>query len=240
MDITLNTLVAELAASEPATIKVFQKNRIDFCCGGKIPLKHACTLRGVDLDELLAELRAVSATRDTGLVDWQVAPLHSLIAHIQQRYHEHLREELPRLSQMLDKVVSRHGDRLGETLLPLQDTFERLRDEMLDHMREEDQVLFPAIAALATPAPVAAPPSLHIDAPIETLEHEHEQAGAALARMRELTRGYAPPEDACPTFRGLYFGLAELEHDMHVHVHLENNILFPRAAQMTRELRADS
>ena len=236
MEITRTTLVADLAASEPATIKVFQKNHIDFCCGGKIPLADACAREGVDLDDLVAELRAVSASDDNAPADWQKAPLHTLIAHIQRRYHETLRAELPRLSQMLAKVVSRHGDRLPETLLPLQQTFEHLSDEMFDHMRKEDQVLFPAIVGLESSTDTAGTPSIGIDGPIEMMEHEHEQAGAALARIRELTRGYAPPEDACPTFRGLYYGLAELESDMHVHVHLENNILFPRAARLTRQL----
>jgi len=133
---------------------------------------------------------------------------------------------------MMAKVVSRHGDRLPETLHPLQETLTALHVDLLHHMQKEDQILFPAIADVE--AGRTAGQAAWIAQPIEVMEDEHEQAGAALARMRTLTGGYIPPADACPTFRGLYFGLAELEREMHVHVHLENNILFPRAAELAR------
>ena len=164
------------------------------------------------------------------------APLHELIAHIQARYHTHLCDELPRLDEMLAKVVSRHGDHLPETLLPLRDTFEALRDDLLSHMMKEDRVLFPGIVALEQGAdrPDAEAASW-LATPIAVMEAEHAEAGAALEAMRTQTNGYAPPDWACPTFRGLYFGLAQLESDMHVHVHLENHILFPRAAQLAKQ-----
>jgi regulator of cell morphogenesis and NO signaling len=233
MIITSATRVAEIAATEPATIKVFQRHQIDFCCGGKIPLAAACARHGIDPDTLLAELRAVQLTSDDP-ADWDNATLTELIAHIQGRYHAPLRAELPRLAEMLAKVVRRHGDRLPETLLPLQSTFQRLQGELLDHMAKEDTVLFPAI--MAAEAAHDTEPWGWIGRPMDVMETEHESAGAALATLRALTRGYAPPEDACPTFRGLYYGLAELERDMHLHVHLENNVLFPRAARLTRGL----
>ena len=161
-------------------------------------------------------------------------PLKDLVAHIQARYHVPLRDELPRLGAMLDKVVQRHGHRLPETLLPLQATFESLRRELLEHMAKEDAVLFPSVLALEAHAAAKGTSTgwSWIEQPIEVMEAEHEAAGAALATMRALTDGYAPPEDACPTFRGLYYGLSELERDMHLHVHLENQILFPRAARL--------
>jgi regulator of cell morphogenesis and NO signaling len=228
MDITAHTHVADIATTEPATIKVFQRYNLDFCCGGKLPLADVCAQHGIDQAAILNDLRsAVTAPGDPE--DWQQASLTSLIAHIQTRYHKPLREELERLSQMLVKVVSRHGDRLPDVLLPLQQTFELMRRELLDHIVTEDAVLFPAIVAIEQGRDVA---GLWIGRPIKIMESEHEAAGAALARMRDLTRGYAPPEGACPTFRGLYYGLSEFEREMHVHVHLENNILFPRAARL--------
>jgi regulator of cell morphogenesis and NO signaling len=236
MQITASTTVADLAAAEPATIKVFQRHRIDFCCGGRIPLSDACAGHDLDADALLAELRAARAAADDP-ADWRRASLKDLIAHIQARYHVPLRDELPRLSAMLDKVVQRHGPRRPATLLPLQATFETLQRELLEHMAREDAVLFPAVLALEATgaANMAATGWAWIQQPIEVMEAEHEAAGAALARMRALTDGYAPPEDACPTFRGLYYGLSELERDMHLHVHLENHVLFPRAARLARE-----
>lgn len=234
MFITTDTTVADIATASPATIPVFQQHQIDFCCGGKIPLVQACTKRGLDLDVVLAELQAVTRPAATD-PSWDTAPLCDLIAHIQQRYHEHLRQELPRLDAMIDRVVSRHGEHLPETLLPLQSTFQALRDELLDHMLKEDRVLFPAIVAIERgQGGLSADAVAWLDAPIAVMEAEHESAGAALASMRARTSGYAPPDWACPTFRGLYFALAQLETDMHVHVHLENHILFPRAAQLAR------
>jgi regulator of cell morphogenesis and NO signaling len=230
MQIRPDTLVAEIATAAPATIKVFQRHHIDFCCGGKIPLAEACAGHALDTDAVLGELRAVQATAEDG-IDWRQRPLAELVAHIQARYHEPLREELPRLAAMMDKVVTRHGHRLPETLLPLQATFDALRRELLDHMAKEDAVLFPALQALESDG-TSAEGWNWIAHPIDIMEAEHESAGAALARMRAITSGYAPPDDACPTFRGLYYGLSELERDMHQHVHLENHVLFPRAAQL--------
>ena len=235
-NITPDVLVSELAAREPATIRVFQKHEIEFCCGGRIPLAEACARQGIAVAPLLDELRdAVDGTPD--VANWEHAPFSAIIAHIQSRYHEPLREELPRLSSMIAKVVSRHGARLAETVIPLQATFEELKSELLDHMAKEDAVLFPAIAALE-----GGGPQMHgttgpgwIAQPISVMEAEHEAAGEALATLRRLTRGYTPPADACPTLRGLYFGLAELERDMHVHVHLENHVLFPRVEAVARQ-----
>jgi regulator of cell morphogenesis and NO signaling len=232
MQIRPDTLVAEIATAAPATIKVFQRHQIDFCCGGRIPLFEACADLSLDTDAVLAELRAAQATAEDA-VDWRARPLAELVVHIQTRYHAPLREELPRLAAMMDKVVTRHGHRLPETLLPLQATFEALRRELLDHMAKEDAVLFPALVALQSAGPETRGWDW-IAQPIHVMEAEHESAGAALARMREITHGYAPPEDACPTFRGLYFGLSQLERDMHHHVHLENHVLFPRAEHLTK------
>ena len=233
MTITAHSLVADIATQHPAAIKVFQRHRIDFCCGGKIPLTDLCAERQLDVDGLVAELEAALVTTDSD-TDWERAPLADLVAHIQARFHRPLEAELPRLRAMVDKVVSRHGDRLAATLLPLQATFARLQSGLIEHMAKEDTVLFPAIVALEAGDPVAPAAFGEIDQPIAVLEAEHALAGTALARLSDLTGGYVPPADACPTFRGLYYGLAEFERDMHVHVHLENHVLFPRAAAMWR------
>jgi regulator of cell morphogenesis and NO signaling len=185
------------------------------------------------VDALLVELRTAEAPRPEA--SWNEASLTALVGHIQARYHEPLRAELPRLSAMLDKVVARHGDRLPGQLALLQSTFRRLVHDLLAHMRKEDAVLFPLIVALESGQAVAVPGAgAWIGSPIAVMEAEHAEAGAALAVMRDITLGYAPPEWACPTFRGLFYGLAQLESDMHLHVHLENNVLFPRAATLAK------
>jgi regulator of cell morphogenesis and NO signaling len=234
MLITTESTVADIATHAPATIAVFQRHQIDFCCGGRSPLATVCAEHDIDAAALLAELEAAVAPH-ADAPSWADATLTSLVAHIQRRYHEPLRQELPRLEAMLAKVVSRHGDHLPDVLLPLQETFATLQHELLEHMQREDVVLFPVIVALeARRTPPVADAATWIETPIAVMEAEHEQAGAALQTMRDLTSGYAPPEWACPTFRGLYFGLSQLETDMHMHVHLENHILFPRAAALSK------
>jgi regulator of cell morphogenesis and NO signaling len=238
MLITPESTVADIATAAPATIAVFQRHHIDFCCGGRVPLAEACAAKGLDTDLVLGDLRTSTAPAGAE-PNWSDASLTALVQHIQQRFHAPLRAEIPRLAAMLAKVVSKHGDHLPGVLIPLQQTFSDLQEELLAHMEKEDRVLFPLVAALEAGEPL--PVGTNADAllpPIAVMEAEHADAGAALARMRMLTDGYAPPEWACPTFRGLYYGLSQLEADMHVHVHLENNILFPRAAWLATRGRA--
>jgi regulator of cell morphogenesis and NO signaling len=237
MLITHDTTVADIAATAPATIAVFQRHQIDFCCGGKLPLSRACAAKGLSTDLVLGDLQTAT-TPEPQEQNWSEAPLTALVRHIQARYHAHLREELPRLDAMLAKVMSRHGSSLPEILPPLQQTFRALQKDLLGHMLKEDQVLFPFIEALDAGEPLLTADAVScLVSPIAVMEAEHADAGAALERMRELTGGYAPPEWACPTFRGLYFGLSQLESDMHLHVHLENNILFPRAVWLAGQRR---
>ncbi len=228
MEFTKDMHVSEAASSAPATIKVFQQHGIDFCCGGHRPISEACAEHGLDVDRVMAEL-AQSATSTTDERNWQQASMADLVAHIQARFHQPLREELPRLSAMVDRVVERHGEHYPDMLLPLQREFRSLMTELLDHMAKEDQVLFPAIVAIDRGQALGG--GSWIAGPVEVMEHEHVQADAALAAMRQVTGDYQLPPDACPTFQGLFYGLEQLERDMHVHIHLENNILFPRAIE---------
>jgi regulator of cell morphogenesis and NO signaling len=234
MTIAPSAYAADIAAAFPSTIKVFQRHRIEFCCGGNVPLSDICSREHIALAPLIAELEAALVTAES-TTDWTRAPLSALVEHIQRRFHRPLIEELPRLHAMMDRVVSRHGDRHPDVLLPLQSTFVQFAAELAAHTRKEDAVLFPAIVALESgAAPRTASDWTWIDQPIAVMEAEHVDAGTALARMAELTGTYTPPQGACPTFRGLYFGLAEIERDTHEHVHLENHVLFPRAAALAR------
>lgn len=234
MTLTPQTHVSEIAVGSPATIKVFQRHGIDFCCGGHRPLTEACAEQDLDVGGLLAELEASLADVPDER-NWQDAPLQDLVAEIQARFHRPLREELPRLQFMVDKVARVHGHRYPEMLQGVQREFQALCDELFPHMAKEDEILFPAIVALerGEPSPMGA--WQWIDGPIEIMEDEHERAGAALANLRTLTNGYQWPADACATFQGLFYGLHMLERDMHVHIHLENNILFPRAAALAQQ-----
>src|SRR5215203_14630 len=229
MNITPDTRVADIAAQNPATIRIFQRFSIDFCCAGK----H------ITFGELRTALDSAGGPERSELLASD-ASLTEMVRFILGKYHADLRAELPRLAQMAAKVLEAHGARHPDVLPALAATFRGLWEELETHMMKEERVLFPYIERLEALAAdgqrLPASPFGSIQAHIGMMEHEHESAGQALSRLRELTAGYAPPADACNTFRGLYHGLAELESALHEHIHLENNVLFPRAARLEEEL----
>ncbi len=229
MNITEQTTVAAIAAALPSSVRVFQRHGIDFCCGGKRPLAQACAEHGLSFADLTHAIESAAATPVQNDTDWSRAPLRELITHIVARYHDRLREELPRIEAMAAKVAQVHGDR-AHRLRRLEAIVTELSVDLQTHMRKEEVVLFPAIAAMESGA---RKPSAALAAPISVMEDDHDRAGELLAERRTLTDGDAAPEWACGTFRALYDGLAELESDMHVHVHLENNVLFPRSLHLT-------
>ncbi|MFV1980940.1 MAG: iron-sulfur cluster repair di-iron protein [Rhodothermia bacterium] len=220
MDITHASPVGEIAAAVPAATRVFHRHQIDFCCGGGRPLEEVCDRKGLSVDSILDEIETEVTPADTSARDWTDAPLGDLIDHILTTYHEPLREELPRLQSMAHKVLRVHGDSDPEMLATLNDVLDGLVAELYSHMLKEERILFPMIKHGGGSS---------AGAPISVMEHEHDSAGDALRRMRELTRDYDPPEWACTTYRALFGGLADLEEALHEHIHLENNILFPRA-----------
>jgi regulator of cell morphogenesis and NO signaling len=241
MNITPDTRVAEIASQNPATIRIFQRFAIDFCCGGKRPLSEVCAEKHMTFGELRAVLESAGAPAGSAMPAAD-ASLGELVRFIVGKYHADLRDELPRLAQMTAKVLDAHGAKHPDTLPALAATFREIREELEDHMLKEERVLFPYIERLEALAAdgreLAASPFGSIQAPIGMMEHEHESVARALARLRGLTAGYTPPDGACNTFRGLYHGLAELESALHEHIHLENNLLFPRAAQLEKELES--
>jgi regulator of cell morphogenesis and NO signaling len=219
--VALDTPVGHIAANHPLATRVFARVGIDFCCGGGKPLQDACTEAGADPAQTLAEIQRELQQDLTDETHWQDAPLDDLIEHILDTYHSALREELPRLENMLGKVYRVHAEKDLERLTELVEVFDALKAELLSHMLKEEQILFPMIQQ---------GDGGQAGGPIAVMEHEHEIAGAALRRIRALTDNYTPPEGACNTWRALWAGLGELESDTHLHIHLENNILFPRAA----------
>ncbi|HEX6864530.1 MAG TPA: iron-sulfur cluster repair di-iron protein [Thermoanaerobaculia bacterium] len=238
MNITPDTRIADIAAQNPATIRVFQRFGIDFCCGGKRPVGEACSERQVTFGELQRELETAGEASATEIPGAD-AKLGELVRFIVDRYHADLRTELPRLSQMAAKVLDAHGARHPE-MADLAMTFRGLKEELESHMMKEERVLFPYVEKLEALAAdgqrLSSSPFGSIQAPIGMMEHEHDIAARALARLREITNAYTPPADACNTFRGLYHGLAELEKALHEHIHLENNVLFPRATKLEEDL----
>lgn len=230
MTITEATTVAEIASAIPSSVRIFQRHGIDFCCGGKAPLTLVCQERGLPIDQIVGAIEASARAPKADDRDWNREPLRLLVGHIVSTYHEPLREELPRLEAMADKVHRVHGTKAAQ-LTRIDEIVRELSAELRSHMQKEELILFPAIGALEDGGAFSGP---RIDAPITVMEDEHDHAGSLLAELRRLTDDYVPPSWACATFHALYRGLAELEAAMHVHVHLENNILFPRALALSQ------
>lgn len=220
MTIQSDTPVGQIAAEYPLATKVFARHGMDFCCGGGKPIAEVCETKGLDVDAVLAEITEAVSSSDSDLERWDQAPLDDLIEHILVAYHAPLREELPRLEFMARKVNQVHGDKMPRELPELLSTILGLRAELEQHMLKEEQILFPLIGQGKGPM---------AGGPVAVMEQEHQAAGDALKRLRELTNDYEVPAAACNTWRALWHGLANLEERTHEHIHLENNILFPRA-----------
>jgi regulator of cell morphogenesis and NO signaling len=222
-----DTTVGQLVTERPSRAKVFEKFGIDYCCGGGKPLGQACVDRKVEPQLVLDELRRNDAQRAPER-DWAALGLTRLADHIEQVHHAYLRQELPRLDFLTRKVAAAHGANHPE-LHRLREVFLDFKAELLNHMQKEEMLVFPLCRRLESgDAPeVAGAPG--IGGPLDVLTDEHEHAGRALEAMRELTGGYATPAGACNTYRAMLDTLKELEADMHQHVHLENNVLFPAA-----------
>jgi len=234
MTIATEKTVRELALEEASAARIFERFGIDYCCGGKQTLDQACRAANVQINEVLDALRdsphsGQAPTRDT---DWQTQPLGDLISHIKNTHHKYTREEIVRLGPLFDKVCSVHGERHPE-LFELRATFQGLTQELTTHLMKEEMVLFPYMVKMEESViqhePILPAPFGTVRNPVSMMEHEHDSAGAALRTLRATSNGYAAPPDACVSFQTLYKALAELEADLHQHIHLENNILFPRA-----------
>lgn len=226
--------IREIAIESPAATRVFEKYKIDYCCGGRRSIKDACEASGIDRDALSKDLEQALALPVESELPEQM-PIPRLIDHIIDTHHVFTRRELFRLGALMDKVSSKHGERHPE-LFKLKSLLTALSDDMLLHLNKEEAALFPYIHQLArakerSTLPVFAPFG-SVEHPVGVMENEHEEAGSILAEMRRITSDYKTPEGACPSYIALYFGLEELEKDLHRHIHLENNILFPKAVEL--------
>ncbi len=233
MSITAEKTVRELVLENPAATRVFEDLGIDYCCGGRLSLDQACARANVSLERVAKLLEAAQPAPPER--DWQTEPLFELTAHIKHTHHRYTRDEIKRLGQLFEKVCSVHRANHPE-LLDVRETFEPLAQELTMHMMKEEAVLFPYIdrmeESVIAKEPVLPPAFGAARNPIAMMMQEHDSAGEALRAMRAATHGYVTPPDACLSYQTLYKGLAAFEAALHQHIHLENNILFPRAVAM--------
>ncbi len=234
-DSLLHRTLADIVTADSRSAAVFERAGLDYCCRGHQTLAGAAAARGLDAAAIIADLDVLASEDADGQTCESWPDLSLLITHIVTKHHAYVRATSPVLTAWLDKLVTRHGGRHPE-LGELRDIFAAMSADMASHMVKEEHILFPFIGAIATayqtgqPLPTA--PFGSIQNPIRMMECDHEGTGAELERMRALTENYAPPADACTTFRMCYEELARFEADMHRHVHLENHVLFPRAVRM--------
>jgi regulator of cell morphogenesis and NO signaling len=231
---TANKSVKDLAVQIPGAARVFEKLGIDYCCGGGVALSEACGKAGLRIEDVVRSLEAAEG-EPAPASDWSGAPLAALAQHIVEKHHSFTWSESARLEALLSKVLAAHGARHAE-LTGMQTTFSQMADELRTHMMKEERILFPYLAAmeqaLAEKREVPHAMFGSVENPVRAMMKEHDSAGEALRALREAGHGYAAPEDACVSYRELYRSLEAFEADLHTHIHLENNILFPRALEL--------
>jgi len=235
MNFSTETKVKEVVLGEPGARRVLEEAGIDFCCGGGKSMGEACMKAGVPAEEILKKLSEARGQAGPEDANWVAAPLFALTRHIREKHHRYVREAIARIRPLLEKVNAQHGKNHAE-IAEIERLFLEAGREMMMHMQKEELILFPYIerveAAMAGRGPVEPPFFGTVQNPIHAMMREHDAAGSLLQEIRRASNQYAAPEDACTSYRALYQELREFEADLHQHVHLENNILFPRAVEM--------
>jgi regulator of cell morphogenesis and NO signaling len=235
MNFNDETKAKDIALSNPAARQILEDAGLDYCCGGGKSLYEACLHADVGAEEILNRLRENSKHVNPDEANWTLAPLGDLTRHIRERHHRYVREAIVRVQPLLGKVVAKHGKNHPE-LTDIQRVFTEVGREMIMHMQKEEQILFPYIDALEKATSVhgsVEPPFFQtVRNPIHAMMKEHDAAGELVKQIRKASLEYTAPADACTSYKALYQDLREFEADLHQHVHLENNILFPRSVAM--------
>ncbi len=228
-----HTTLADIVTARPDLTGVLEKRGLDYCCGGAATLAESCRANDLDVDAVLVELAAVEADETTP--SWAAMDVAELVDHLEATHHRYLWSELPRLSTLADKVVSVHAQRHPE-LVEIAACLAIIRDDLEPHLRKEEHVLFPMVRELAA---AETAPAFHCGSltnPISVMLAEHDTVGELLARLRELTNAYQAPADGCASYTALFTGLAQLEADTHLHIHKENNVLFPAVVALEQSV----
>ncbi len=232
-----NQTLAEIVTENIRSAIVFEEFGLDFCCKGKRTLSEACAEKNVKVENVVNSLSELNSNDPSlNINDWAI---DFLVEYIINNHHQYVRRMIPVISLHADKVASVHGKNHPETI-EIADLFLAVREELESHMMKEERILFPFIKQLYNAKKnneqIEPPPFGTIQNPIRMMEAEHTSAGDAMFRIRDLSKNYSTPEDACNTFKALYSELKEFEEDLHKHIHLENNLLFPKSIEIEKEL----
>ena len=237
---TLNTTVGEIVKANYKASDVFKKYGVDFCCGGNKTVAAVCEAKGIDKEVILAELdEKLKTSNETG-IPYDELPLDFLALHIQKKHHRYVEESIPVLNEYLAKIVQVHGAQHPE-LSEIASLFRASAGELTMHMKKEELMLFPYVQKLAklresNTSEWEKPVFGSVQNPISQMEQEHEAEGNRFRKIAMLSNDYTPPADACNTYMVTFKKLKEFEEDLHLHIHLENNILFPKAKALEKEM----
>lgn len=237
MQVQKETKIGDAVALNFRSAQVFEKFGIDFCCGGKKSIGEACIAKGIDADEVVSSLQNISGNGITA--DFNSWKLDFLIDYIVNNHHRYVEKMLPLIFLHSQKVAEKHGVNHPE-IAAIAELFVNIKDELEVHLQKEERMLFPYIKRILemeeNDEEVPFPPFGTVENPVRVMELEHEAAGKLMAEINSLSSGFTPPEDACATYKVLYQELKEFENDLHMHIHLENNILFPKAIELEKSL----
>lgn len=233
--IDVDTTLGAVVTAHPQLARELERQGLDYCCGGQRTIADASREVGIDPVAVVASLCSLSTPTDAQ--PWATMPVAELVDHVESTHHRYLWDELPRLSALIAKIVDVHGRHHPE-LATVRDVFMDVRAELEPHLTKEERVLFPAIREVAAARVRPSFPFGSVANPISMMMLEHDRAGELLAMLRTVTDDYQVPADGCASYQACYEGLAELEADTHLHVHKENNLLFPAVVQIEEELPA--
>lgn len=233
MNITKETIIGELVAQDYRTATVFKQHKIDFCCNGNHTIDDACNKKKIDAAPLIEKLEKAVMESSNSNIDFHAWPLDLLADYIQKKHHRYVEQKIKEITPFLHKVARVHGDRHPE-LLQVEYLFSESATELTQHLHKEEQVLFPYIRKAVTSG-TSTPTFGSLQNPISVMMQEHDNEGVRFRKIAELTNNYAPPTDACNTYRVTLALLQEFEEDLHLHIHLENNILFPKAIALEKQ-----
>jgi regulator of cell morphogenesis and NO signaling len=239
MQVQKDNTVGEIVAQNFRAAQIFERFGLDFCCGGKKTISDACSNKGVNADEVIDELLRVNENGSSRQIDYNAWDIDFLINYIIENHHSYVSKSMPVIFAHSQKVAEAHGENHPE-VIKIAEYFSTVKDELEAHLMKEEKMLFPYIKKLVeikkNNLEQHVPPFGTVMNPIKVMESEHENAGLLFAEINRLSNGYTPPDDACTTFKVLYHELNEFEQDLHTHIHLENNILHPKAIEFEKIL----
>ncbi|MCG8332726.1 MAG: iron-sulfur cluster repair di-iron protein [Chitinophagales bacterium] len=237
MSITKNSIVGEVVAMDYHAASVFKSHNIDFCCKGGRSIEEVCQSKNMNADELVGELNEALQKNESSAPDFQSWDMDLLADYIEKKHHRYVEQKIPELKAYLNKLVKVHGQRHPE-LFDIEMLFTASAHELLSHMKKEETILFPYVRQMkesqSESSGLKQVPFGSVQNPIRMMMHEHDNEGERFRKIALLSNNYTPPGDACTTYRVAFAMLKEFEEDLHLHIHLENNILFPKAVELEK------